>query len=165
MLPVEWDGKDRLHRFGLHTMGDLASLPVGAVQAQLGREGLVAWELVNGIDCSLIMPYRPEESVSEYLIFPSPAINLDAVVPGVEMLLGRAFARPALSGRYVRAATIECSIYNIPPWTKRFAFKDATNSKDRAMFALKGMLSAMDLPGALEDMRLTLPGITGESGA
>ena len=46
-----------------------------------------------------------------------------------------------------------------------FGVKQAINSKDRAMFALSGMLSAVELPGAVEDMRLTLTGITGESGA
>ena len=48
LLPISWDKKARLHRFGLHTVGQVAGLPVGAVQAQLGPEGKVAWELANG---------------------------------------------------------------------------------------------------------------------
>ncbi len=37
-------------------------------------------------------------------------------------------------------------------------------SKERAIFAMKSRLGAVMLPGPLEDMKLTLSGITGESG-
>ena len=50
------------------------------------------------------------------------------------------------------------------PWTKRFAFKDAINNKVRALSALRASLETVEMPGALEDMRLTLSGITGDSG-
>ena len=61
LLPVSWDNKVRLRRFGLHTIGQVASLPVSSVQAQFGPEGKTAWELANGIDPSPLLPYRREE--------------------------------------------------------------------------------------------------------
>jgi DNA polymerase-4/protein ImuB len=164
LLPIPWDKKERLHGFGLHTMGQVASLSVGSVQAQFGTEGKVAWELSNGIDHGPLVPYRHETAVSEFLIFPSPATTLQAIVPAMEMLLGRAFARSELRGRHVRTAHMESGVLNRPPWTRRFAFKEAVASKDRALSALRVSLEATELPGALEDMRLTLSGITGESG-
>jgi DNA polymerase-4/protein ImuB len=164
LLPVSWDKKARLHRFGLHTMGRLASLSVGAVQAQLGPEGKVAWELAGGVDRSPLLPHRQEEAVSEHTIFPSPATTLYAIVPVLELLLGRAFSRPSLRGKHVRTASMEAMVLGKPPWTRRFAFKEAVSSKDRALSALKVALESAELPGALEDMRLTLSGITGESG-
>ena len=164
LLPISWSRKVRLHGFGLHTIGHLASLSIGAVQAQFGTEGKMAWELANGIDRSQLLPYKQEESVSEHLTFPSPAATLYAVIPAMGMLLGRAFARPVLRGRLVRTAAIESRILRQPPWTKSFVFKEAINSKDRALFVLKGALESAVLPGALEDMTLTLTGITGESG-
>ena len=60
----------------------------------------------------------------------------------------------ALKARYLRR----------PPWARRFAFKNAVGSKEKALFILKGRLDAVELPGPLEDMRLTLAGFTGESG-
>ena len=47
---------------------------------------------------------------------------------------------------------------------KRFAFKEAVGSKERALFALKSRLDNIALPGPLEDLKLTLAGFTGESG-
>ena len=79
-------------------------------------------------------------------------------------LLGRAFARPEIGGRYVRTAIIESHVYRLPPWVKRFGFKEAMGSRDRIMFALKSRLDSVTLPGPLEDMKLTLAGFTGESG-
>ena len=164
LLPVSWENKVRLHRFGLHNMGQLASLPIGPVQAQFGPEGKMAWELANGIDHSPLLSCKYEETVSEYLSFPSPTITRDAILTAIETLLGRAFAHPEIRGRHVRAATIESRVAHRPPWTRHFAFKEAINTKKRALFALKSILETVTIPGPVEDMKLTLSGFAGESG-
>jgi nucleotidyltransferase/DNA polymerase involved in DNA repair len=164
LLPISWNKKERLRGFGLHTIGSLAALPVGSVQAQLGTEGKLAWDLAHGVDRSPLVPHSREESVSEFLTFPSPATSIQAIVPAIEILLGRAFARPVLRGRHIRTAYMQGGVMNRPPWTKRFAFKDAINNKARALSALRASLETVEMPGALEDMRLTLSGITGDSG-
>ena len=165
LLPLSWKDKVRLHRFGLDTMGQLAALSVGSVQAQFGPEGRTTWELARGVDRSPLTPYRRQETVSEALTFPSPATTLHPVMVAVETLLGRALGRPVLRGRYVRTATLESRILRNPPWARRFVFKEAINSKARAFLALKTMLESATFPGPLEDMKLTLAGLTGESGA
>ena len=164
LLPLSWTDRTRLHRFGIHTLGQLSALPVGAVQAQLGAEGRVAWQLANGVDNSPLTSHRPQQAVEESLTFPSPTITWSSILTAMSTLLGRAFARPELGGRYVRTATIESHVYRLPPWVKRFGFKEAVGSRDRALFALKSRLDSVTLPGPLEDMKLTLTGFTGESG-
>ena len=164
LLPLSWDNKTRLHRFGLHTLGQLAALPVGSVQAQLRAEGKKAWELASGIDRSPLLPCQREEAVTEFLTFPSPTITQHAILTAMETLLGRAFARPQIRGKYVRTAAIESQVLRHPPWTRRFAFKEAVGNKEKALFALKSRLDTIALPGPLEDMKLTLAGFTGESG-
>ena len=164
LLPLSWENKTRLHRFGLHTLGQLAGLSVGSIQAQLKAEGRRAWELANGVDHSPLVACPREEVVDEFLTFPSPTVTLHAVLTAVETLLGRAFSRPEVKGRYVRAASIESQILHHAPWAKRFAFKNAVGSKEKALFILKGRLDALELPGPLEDMRLTLAGFAGEAG-
>ena len=72
--------------------------------------------------------------------------------------------RSEISGRYVRTASIESRVYRRPPWVKKFGFKEALGNKDKALFAMKSRLDSVTLPGPLEDMRLTLTGLTGESG-
>ena len=164
LIPMTWENRVRLHRFGLHTIGQVASLSIGSLQAQFGAEGRLAWELANGIDRSRMTALDHEEVVSESLTFPSPAATLFAILPAIEVLLGRAFARPTLRGRYVRAVSMEGRVLHKPAWTKNFSFKNPVNSKDKALPAVKSGLEAARLPGPLEDMRLTLSGIAGESG-
>jgi len=56
LLLCSRDTLRRLGLLGLRTMGDLASLPAGAVQAQFGSEGRRIWELAHGVDRE---PLRP----------------------------------------------------------------------------------------------------------
>ncbi len=164
LLPIEWASKVRLHRFGLHTLGDLAALDIGAMQAQFGRDVRMAWKLVRNIDPRPVVAYKAEEEVVEEITFPAPATSMNALLLGTDMLLGRAFSRPALHGRYARSASLQGAVMGRPPWTKGIAFKDAVGGRDRAFTAMKGALAGTALPGALEDLRLTLSGLTGESG-
>ena len=164
LLPVSWENRSRAHRFGLHTMGQLAALPVGSVQAQFGREGRTIWELANGIDRSPLISHGWEETVSEQLTFPSPATTSQAILTAVEALLDRAFASPIIRGKRVRQLSVEGKVLGKPPWRKGIAFRDAVNSRDRVLFAMKGALETTRLPGPLEDMKLTLSGIAGEAG-
>ena len=164
LLPLSWANKTRLHRFGIHTMDQLSSLPEGTVQAQLGTEGRKAWLLASGIDNSPLVPHRTQQVVEEHLTFPSPTRTWSPILTGLGTLLGRAFARSEISGRYVRTASIESRVYRRPPWVKKFGFKEALGNKDKALFAMKSRLDSVTLPGPLEDMRLTLTGLTGESG-
>ena len=164
LLPLSWENKTRLQRFGIYTLGQLANLPIGAVQAQLGTQGRRAWELAGGLDSSPLVAHRSEPTVDESLSFPSPVVTWQPILTALEVLLGRAFARPEVSGRYVRSATLESHVFRRPPWVKRFTFKEALSSKERVLFALKSRMDSLTLPGPLEDMKLTLAGFTGESG-
>ena len=50
LMPISSRGKERLRRWGVGTLGRLASVPESAVIARLGPEGSRAWELANGMD-------------------------------------------------------------------------------------------------------------------
>ena len=163
-LPIRWESRKRLHSFGLHTMGQVASLSIGSLQAQLGAEGRLAWELANGIDHSWFHTLRQEDVVSESVTFPSPATTLSAVLLAMEMLLGRILAHPTVRGRYVRAISIEGKVMNRPPWNKTFAFKSPVGIKGKAFSIIKSWLESVQLPGPLEDLTLTVSGVAGDSG-
>ena len=164
LLPVSEDTKTRLYGFGLHTMGQVASLTVGSLQSQFGTEGKMAWEMSNGIDSSIFTPERCEESVSEHLTFQVPATTLETIYPALEMLLGKALAHPIVRGRHIRSVSIRSAILNRAHWSKKFVFKTPINTREKAMFALKSSFDTESLPGPIEDITLTVSGITGEFG-
>ena len=165
LLPISWGSRVRLHGFGLRTMGQVARLSIGSLQAQFGTEGRLAWELSNGIDGSPLIPVKYQEEVSESLVFPVPATTLYAILPAVDMLLGRVFACPLVRGKYIRSVTVEANVLNRSPWSKKIVFKGPVNTKEKAMFVLKNALDAAEPPGPLEDMRLTVSELAGESGS
>ena len=146
-------------------MGQVARLSIGSLQAQFGTEGRLAWELSNGIDGSPLIPVKYQEEVSESLVFPVPATTLYAILPAVDMLLGRVFACPLVRGKYIRSVTVEANVLNRSPWSKKIVFKGPVNTKEKAMFVLKNALDAAEPPGPLEDMRLTVSELAGESGS
>ncbi len=164
LLPLSWEKKSRLQRFGIYTLGQLADLPMGAVQAQLGVEGGKAWELAGGRDNSPLVAHHSEPTVEESLSFPSPYSTWRPILTALGILLGRAFSRPEVNGRYVRTATLESHVFRRPPWVRRFTFKEALGGKEKALSSLKSRMTAKELPGPLEDLKLTLAGFTGESG-
>ena len=163
-LPLSWEDRSRLRRFGIYSIGQLAAMELGPLQAQFGPTGRRAWELANGIDPSPMVSHKTEDTVNEYLAFPTPTVTLDALLLAAELLLGRAFTRPALRGRYARMATLEARVMQGPPWIRGLAFREAVGGKDMAARALRATLDGVVLPGPLEDLGLTLSGLTGESG-
>ena len=164
LLPLSWESRERLRRFGLQTVGQIADLPLSAVQAQFGVEGRLAWELAHGIDRRPFVPAKYQDSVTDYLSFPAPAVSLFTILPAVEMLLGRVLSRPDMRGRYIRSVLLESEVLDRAPWSKMFVFKSPVNQKDQALFALRHSLELVELPGPLEDMRMTVSEVAGESG-
>lgn len=52
LLPISREGKSRLWRAGIHTLGRLAATTAIEAQSRLGSEGRLAWQLAQGIDPS-----------------------------------------------------------------------------------------------------------------
>jgi len=164
VLPLPWETIERLRSFGLDTLGEVARLSPGPLQAQLGPQGLLAWELARGIDRRPLQPRRNEEVVTESLTFPAPAVSIEPILLAVEALLARAFRRPQVRGRYVRAVALEARVYRGAAFAQRVAFKEPAGDAQQAYRLIKPRLLNIQLPGPLEDLSATLLGLTGESG-
>ena len=163
-LPLPWKDRIHLHRFGIHTIGQIKAVGLGPIQAQFGISGRRAWELANGRDHSPLVPYKTTRTVTDHLIFPTPTVTLDALLIAIDVLLGRVFAKPLLKNRYVRMATLEAKVMLNTPWVRNVVFRNAVGNKKMASSALHAALTNIALPGPLEDLSLTLSGLTGESG-
>ena len=164
LLPLSWEDRVRLHGFGIHTMGQITSLSIGSMQAQFGTQGRVGWELASGIDNSPFVSSKHQEAVTDFLAFPIPATSLFAILPAIEILLGRVLSHPSLRGKYLRSISLQANVLNRSPWSKRLAFKSPINRKEPALFVLRNALEATEIPGPLEDIRMTVSDTAGESG-
>ena len=98
LLPIAHKVREELHRFGLHTLGDLAAMNITALTDRFGREGRRAWELAQGIDDAPLVPLKHDESVSEYTALPIASASLDLLLAATDTLLRKAYAQPRMRG-------------------------------------------------------------------
>ncbi len=98
VLPVSIKTRGRLHDFGIDTLGQLADMPPGPLQAQFGEEGRRIWALARGEDDTPLYPRGNEETIEESAPLASVTVSLEAILVAVEELLVRAMSRDPRGG-------------------------------------------------------------------
>ena len=164
LLPISADLKIALHRFGLHTLVDVASMTEAALMDRFGPEGRRAWRLSQGTDDSPLVPMAHADTVAECASLPFPSASLDLLLTVVDTLLARAFAQPSMRGRYAGKAIIQCALEYGPTWSRELYFKGGAGSRERALSVIRPRLEEDHPVGPTEDVSLTLDYLTGESG-
>ncbi len=93
LLPADGESLRQLELLGLHTLGQIAALPVHALQERFGKLGRILHRLANGQDTSPVSPYTPPEMERLSHSFELPLSNrqtLEAVLGKMmETLMGR----------------------------------------------------------------------------
>ena len=164
LLPVDPSVKAAMHRFGLHVMGDVASMASDTLADQFGLPGKTAWRLCRGVDDSPLVPMKEEEYVEERISMPFASNSLEFLQAAVDALLKRAYARPEMRGRYAGRADLRCALNGAPAWERSVHFKQSAGSPQRASFIIRSRLEADRPQAPVEDVALALAGLTGESG-
>ena len=165
LLPVSETVATALERFGLHTLGQVASMDLDLLVDQFGPEGEWAWSLANGCDDRPFMPLEYQETVTEQTSLPFSSTSLEMLLVAVDALLRRAYARPAMRGRYVGRADLECPVFGAAPWEKTVNFQEGVARWERAAFIIRSRLEAEPPEVPIDGLSLTLSGFTGESGS
>lgn len=159
------DVLQRLKLLGLHTIADVAALPLGAVQAEFGPAGARAWRLAHGQDDEPVVARGVVPAVHAGLRFDDPLASVEAIVAATDQLLAQTFVHPALQGRSVRQVRLRALLSDGTSWERLYTFKDALSTRDAARRAIK---SKLDLPNGLppapvEELALELLGLGGEA--
>lgn len=162
LLPLAPEVHERLQRFGLRTLGDVAAMRVDQLSDQFGADGTRAWQLCHGIDEELFVPLKHEESVTAHVTLPFVSTSLELFLVTLEGLLKSAYARPQMRGRFAEQAIIQCSLFRSQPWEKVVNFKHGVGC-ERAARIIRSRLEADYPPAPVEEVALTLANLTGES--
>ena len=164
LLSVTADLKIALHRFGFHTLGNVASMTEATLVDRFGPEGRRAWQLSQGIDDSPFVPITHAESIVEHTSLPFTSASLDLLLTVVDTLLARTFTQSAIWGRYANKAVLQCALEGGSTWSREFSFKGGVGDRERAFSVIKARMEGDHPQGVVEDVTLTLGDLTGESG-
>ncbi len=161
-LPLKIETIRRLEQLGIRHFDDLRRLPLSAVQARFGPAGRDAWRLARGEDNSRVEPRTHEETVTEHINLPAPAVSHETLIIAMRQLVTRAFSRPAMRHRAVRQARLLGMIEGGGSWEHVATLREPLDA-DRLITALRHRLDSVELPGPLEALTLELSGLTVEA--
>ncbi len=162
VLPVDPVMHMRLRLFGLEWLGQVAEIPLSAMQAQFGPDGTRARGLARGEDQSRIIPQRDEVRVTEEIELPAPAASSEPLVVGTEALLQRALAHQDVHGHTVRRVDWWLGLESGEQVSRRVVFREPTNDARRMVFVLRGKIERLELDAAAIGIGLTLSGLCSE---
>jgi DNA polymerase-4 len=159
VLPISIRSKDKLRSFGICTLGEIVSLPVGPLQAQFGPEGRLINELARGHDDTPLYPRFMEEDIEESTLLPSATISLDAILINIEALLSRVFARDFLRGRGIRSLTLWTESWGSGHWSHVIQFKEPEMEIKNIVSRIKPFLENFPQPGPVERLGIKITGL------
>jgi DNA polymerase-4/protein ImuB len=159
VLPVSLKSLERLHEFGLNTLGQITALPPGPFQSQFGPEGKRIWELAAGSDATPFYPRMMETTREESAALPSVTVSLDAVLFTVETLLRRVFASLVRKGLGIRSLNLWTRTWNAEHWERTIRFKEPAMDLKNALSRIKRILEDYPQPGPVEQVGLSITGL------
>jgi len=159
LLSVSSKSKEKLHEFGLHTLGSIASLPQSCLEAQFGPEGGFIWQLANGQDDTPLYPRLSEEKIEESTTLPSPAVSLDVLFMAMESMISRIFKRLKNRGIGIRRITIWTRTWLSEYWEKCVNFKNPATNIKSILSRIRQVMESSTQPGPVEHLGIKVTGL------
>ena len=164
LLPVGEEAIARLHKFGIHTIGQLASQDQAAIQAQLGFEGSNAWNLSCGNDPRCVVPIRNRERVLEHISLPFPTVSRELIFTMIDLLIRRACSQPIMKDHYASKIVVTCGMVGGSLWSKEVSIKQPSSDPLAMASVLRSILFECQIPGPVEDVSVDMSELTSERG-
>ena len=155
LLPLPSNRYAELEGLGVRRLGELASLPGGAVEERLGPEGKRAWSLAGGERGNAQPRVRgrsPAAELAEALSFPEAVANELTLRRAFGALLDRLLARPERAGRPLRKVAVSARLVGGGSWRRTTTLREATAERGRLRAALGPKL--LEIPGPVLELRL-----------
>ncbi len=156
LLPLPSNRYAELEGLGVRRLGELASLPGGAVEERLGPEGKRAWSLAGGERNTARAPRvrgrSPAAELAEALSFPEAVANELTLRRAFGALLDRLLARPERAGRPLRKVAVSAKLVGGGSWRRATTLREATAERGRLRAALGPKL--LEIPAPVMELRL-----------
>ena len=158
-LPVDRGLVERLKLFGLRTLGDLAHLPLAAVEAQFGAEGLRALRLARGEDTSPLVPWAPPQRMEESSRLDPPVDNLTPLLFVSRGLVDRLGNRLVEEGHAATVIRLSLELEDDPePLLKVLRLRSPMTTSDDLWRPVQGLLQQLEFSCPVARVHLRLSG-------
>ncbi len=162
LLPLPSNRYAELEGLGVRRLGELASLPGGAVEERLGPEGKRAWSLARGGERRRVRGRSPAAELAEALSFPEAVANELTLRRAFGVLLDRLLARPERAGRPLRKVAVSAKLVGGGSWRRTATLREATAERGRLRAALGPKL--LELPAPVTELRLEVVELADHAG-
>jgi len=159
VLPISLKSREKLHEFGLHTLGQIAALMPGPLQSQFGPEGKRIRELAGGYDDTPLYPRQTEEIIEESALLSSVTASLDVLLMSIEAMLVRAFTRLTPRGMGIRSINLWTRSWVAEHWEKTVQFKEPAMNTRTAISRIKRIMESYPQPGPIEQIGMKITGL------
>jgi DNA polymerase IV len=156
VLPVSPRILKKLREFGLRTLGQIASLPPGPLQAQFGPEGKRLRELAQGRDETPLYPRALEQAVEENITLNWVTTSVEALLSTMEALLVKALSSRDFHSRGITCLDIWTQGGDSRRWEKTVNFKEPALEARSALPRLRYFLEAYPQPGPVEQVGIRI---------
>src|SRR6476469_5864687 len=127
-----------LHRWGIHTLGQLAALPQDELAARLGPEAVGLWEQASGRSTRLLRLVRPPEIFAEQMEFEHEIETAEPLLFVLQRFLEQLTRRLSVLYLVLQEMTLRLTFADPPQdefapanktvYAHRFQIPDPTNS-------------------------------------
>jgi DNA polymerase-4 len=155
-LPVDAEILSRLNRLGLRTIGDLARLPIDALQAQFGGAGLRLYQLAHGLDALPIPKTIDAPTISRTRRFLGPLLDRGVLERVIADLATRLAAQLLDDGRAVGTVGLTLAVDDGAPLLLERALSEPTSSKALLAAALLALSRSAVLESGVVAVKATV---------
>jgi DNA polymerase-4 len=153
--------QERLHRHGLHTIGEVAAVPLSDLVDILGQaHGQSVHLHSQGIDHRVLEPDREAKSVSAETTFATDLTDQRELADHARRLIDRVIVRLAKDGTSGRTITLKIRSYDFSTITRSVTLDQPTDSAAKILSGAKQLLAAIDTSNGI---RLLGVGVSGLS--
>ncbi|PYL52083.1 MAG: hypothetical protein DMF33_08570, partial [Verrucomicrobia bacterium] len=119
-----------LHKWGIHTLGQLAALDKKELAARLGPKGIGMWERANGKSQRLLKFVRPPESFEESFEFENEIETAESLLFMLRRFLEQLAVRLSTIYLVAKELTLRITLANKQCYERVFKIPQPTNDVD-----------------------------------
>lgn len=159
LLPVDNECLRRLDLLGIHTLGELAELPVNDLVNQFGEEGQRLAEWVRGEGSSTLQAEERPEPISESCEPELPIGDAPQLLGEIQQLLTPLFERLRAERKFCTEIKLILGLANGQRAVANIALAAPHDHSERILPLLRHRLEAVSLPGPVVKIHITLEGL------